>query len=141
MSKVRVHELAKEFDLENKEVIERLSAAGVEVKTHSSSVYADEARAILSKPAQKAAKPKRAGVMIVRKKPQVKKEEAEAAEPKKAVPPMIRKAAAKPEQAAPVEEAAPAPAATEAAPAPVEAEAPQPAAPSAGPSGPRRDEA
>ena len=47
MSKVRVHELAKEFDLENKEVIERLSAAGVEVKTHSSSVYADEARAIL----------------------------------------------------------------------------------------------
>ena len=105
MSKVRVHELAKEFDLENKEVIERLSAAGVEVKTHSSSVYADEARAILSKPAQKAAKPKRAGVMIVRKKPQVKKEEAEAAEPKKAVPPMIRKAAAKPEQAAPVEEA------------------------------------
>ena len=83
MSKVRVHELAKEFDLENKEVIERLSAAGVEVKTHSSSVYADEARAILSKPAQKAAKPKRAGVMIVRKKPQVKKEEAEAAEPKK----------------------------------------------------------
>ena len=91
MSKVRVHELAKEFDLENKEVIERLSAAGVEVKTHSSSVYADEARAILSKPAQKAAKPKRAGVMIVRKKPQVKKEEAEAAEPKKAVPPMIRR--------------------------------------------------
>ena len=44
MSKVRVHELAKEFDLENKEVIERLSAAGVEVKTHSSSVYADEAQ-------------------------------------------------------------------------------------------------
>ena len=129
MSKVRVHELAKEFDLENKEVIERLSAAGVEVKTHSSSVYADEARSILSKPAQKSAKPKRAGVMIVRKKPQVKKEEAEAAEPKKAVPPMIRKAAAKPEQPAPVEEAAPAPAAVEAAPAPVEVEAPAPVAP------------
>ena len=129
MSKVRVHELAKEFDLENKEVIERLSAAGVEVKTHSSSVYADEARSILSKPAQKAAKPKRAGVMIVRKKPQVKKEETEATEPKKAVPPMIRKAAAKPEQPAPAEEQAPAPAAVEAAPAPVEAEAPAPVAP------------
>ena len=50
MSKVRVHELAKEFELENKKVIERLSAAGVEVKTHSSSFNAVDCRAILSKP-------------------------------------------------------------------------------------------
>ena len=38
MSKVRVHELAKEFELENKEVIQRLNAAEITAKTHSSSV-------------------------------------------------------------------------------------------------------
>ena len=46
MSKVRVHELAKEFGLENKEAIQRLQQGGLSVKTHSSSVYEDEARAI-----------------------------------------------------------------------------------------------
>ena len=37
MSK-RVYEIARELDLESKEVISRLREAGVEVKSHSSSV-------------------------------------------------------------------------------------------------------
>jgi translation initiation factor IF-2 len=71
MSKIRVHELAKEFGLDNKEVIDRLQAAGIAVKTHSSSVYEDEARAVLSKGAAETPKKparKRPGMMIVRKK-------------------------------------------------------------------------
>ena len=46
MGKMRVHELAKEFGLENKEVIDQLKSAGLAVKTHSSSVHGDAARAI-----------------------------------------------------------------------------------------------
>ena len=38
MAKKRVHEIAKAHDLASKEVLEKLQAAGVEVKTASSSV-------------------------------------------------------------------------------------------------------
>ena len=74
MSKKRVHELAKEFGLENRDALLRLQAAGIEAKTHSSSVYEEEARAVL----QRAEMPeshdsdeakRRPGMMIVRKKP------------------------------------------------------------------------
>ena len=34
MAKKRVHELAKEFGLENREVVQILTAAGIEAKTH-----------------------------------------------------------------------------------------------------------
>ena len=92
MSKKRVHELAKEFGLENREAVLLLQQGGVDVKTHSSSVYEDEARAVLIKakgkpapaaapaapapgaaapaaaPAGAAAGPKRVGMMIVKKK-------------------------------------------------------------------------
>ena len=74
MGKKRVHELAKEFELDNREVITILQAAGIDAKTHSSSVYEEEARAALLKATNKApvepppAAPKRAGMMIVRKK-------------------------------------------------------------------------
>ncbi len=87
MSKKRVHELAKEFGLENREAVLILQQGGVDVKTHSSSVYEDEARAVLIKakgkpapaapapaadpaaaPAAAAAGPKRVGMMIVKKK-------------------------------------------------------------------------
>ncbi|MEM6531000.1 MAG: translation initiation factor IF-2 [Myxococcota bacterium] len=123
MSKVRVHELAKEFGLENKEALTLLQQEGVSVKTHSSSVDEDEGRAALRK--HKAApddeKPKankRAGMMIIKKKKK-KPEEAEVA----AAP------AAEDDAAAPVTEE-PAPAAEEvAAAAPVEA-APEVEAPS-----------
>jgi translation initiation factor IF-2 len=43
MSKKRVHEIAKAHGLESKELVERLKAAGVEVKTASSSVEEDVA--------------------------------------------------------------------------------------------------
>ncbi|MBI5510280.1 MAG: translation initiation factor IF-2 [Deltaproteobacteria bacterium] len=75
MAKKRVHELAKEFGLDNREVVRLLQAAGIDAKTHSSSVYEEEARAVLSKTSHKVeetpAPPppqKRAGMMIVRKK-------------------------------------------------------------------------
>ena len=86
MSKVRVHELAKEFGLENKEVIQRLNAADITAKTHSSSVDGDAARKVLSGGAEaKPKKKKRAGMMIVRKKsapqPEATPEPAAAAAP------------------------------------------------------------
>jgi translation initiation factor IF-2 len=85
MGKMRVHELAKEFGLENKEVLDQLNKSGLAVKTHSSSVHGDEARAILRKGGAKPAKvakvageeaeaeeqpvkKRRPGMMIVRKK-------------------------------------------------------------------------
>ena len=43
MSK-RVYEIARELDLESKEVISRLREAGVEVKSHSSSVASPRTR-------------------------------------------------------------------------------------------------
>ncbi len=87
MGKKRVHELAKEFGLENREAVLLLQQGGVDVKTHSSSVYEDEARAVLMKARGKAAPqaptamaaeptpsasgpgaPKRTGMMVIKKK-------------------------------------------------------------------------
>src|SRR5687768_10391106 len=76
MSKKRVHELAKEYGLENKDVLQALQQAGMSVKTHSSSVYEDEARAILDRrggsPVVAAdaggVKPRGPGLRIVKKK-------------------------------------------------------------------------
>ncbi len=42
MSKIRVHELAKELGLSSKETIEKLGGLGVEVKSHASSVSDEE---------------------------------------------------------------------------------------------------
>ena len=44
MGKLRVHELAKKLNISNQEVIAKLNAKGVIVRTHSSSV--DEAEAL-----------------------------------------------------------------------------------------------
>ena len=72
MGKLRVHELAKKVGLTNSEVISKLQAGGLAVKTHSSSVHEDEAMGILGKEGISAPvenpKPKRKGMMIVRKK-------------------------------------------------------------------------
>ena len=78
MGKKRVHELAKEFGLDNREVVQRLQAAGMQVKTHSSSVYEDEARAILTRGAvpEEPIKAARPGMTIVRKKKPTDGEEA-----------------------------------------------------------------
>ena len=71
MSKKRVHELAKELGMDNREVVNALQAAGISVKTHSSSVYEEEALAVLNKmkgnvPAAPVA-PRRPGMVIVKK--------------------------------------------------------------------------
>ncbi len=46
MPKKRVHELAKELDLENKELIAHLEKIGITVKSHSSSLEDDEVEKI-----------------------------------------------------------------------------------------------
>ncbi len=47
MPKVRVYELARELDLPNKEILDKLTQAGIIVRSHSSSVDEEEARAAL----------------------------------------------------------------------------------------------
>lgn len=47
MPKVRIYELAREFDLPNREILDKLAQAGIIVRSHSSSVDEDEARAAL----------------------------------------------------------------------------------------------
>ncbi len=113
MSKVRVHELAKEFGLENKDALAALQREGISVKTHSSSVDEDEGRAAIRKhhaAPDKPAPKKRAGMMIIKKKKKNAEAEAEEAP-----------AEAQAEEAAPAEEPASAPA--EAAPVSPVAEA------------------
>ena len=73
MSKKRVHELAKELGLDNREAVVALQAAGVQVKTHSSSVYEEEAMSVLKKvatppPPAAPAVGRRPGMMIVKKR-------------------------------------------------------------------------
>ena len=43
MAKIRVHELAKELNRENKEIIQALLKNGVEVKSHMSNVEETDA--------------------------------------------------------------------------------------------------
>ncbi len=54
MAKKRIYEIAKELKLTNKEVIERLSASGIKVKSHASLVDEEEARRLLFSPASAA---------------------------------------------------------------------------------------
>lgn len=102
MSKKRVHELAKDLGMDNREVVLALQAAGISVKTHSSSVYEEEALAVLNKVKnpEPAAPARRPGMMIVKKKRQVEAEkpkqqaaEVEAHEveaPESVTPPAVR---------------------------------------------------
>jgi translation initiation factor IF-2 len=48
MVKVRVHELAKKLGLENKELIEKLNKAGIDIKSHSSAVEEADAMKLLN---------------------------------------------------------------------------------------------
>ena len=50
MAKKRVHELAREHDMPAKEVVEKLKAAGIEVKASASAVDEDAARRAPSEP-------------------------------------------------------------------------------------------
>ena len=109
MSTKRVHELAKELGLENREAVQALQAAGISVKTHSSSVYEEEAMAVLVKLKSPAPPqpPKRPGMMIVKKR---REDESDAAETA-----ALEQAPAQPEAPEPQAPQAPATAATPAA--------------------------
>ena len=58
MAKIRVHELAKELERDNKEIIAALQKLGVEVKSHMSNVEDAEAGKIRGMFAKKTARPK-----------------------------------------------------------------------------------
>ena len=47
MAKVRVHELAKAHDMSSKDVLDKLRAAGIEVKAPASAVDIDQATAAM----------------------------------------------------------------------------------------------
>jgi len=79
LPKVRVYELARELELPNKEVLDRLAQAGIVVRSHSSSVDEEEARAAL-----KAAFPKKKKGQAPAPKPVMEKRK----EPLKAKPPV-----------------------------------------------------
>ena len=49
MGMIRVHELAKVFDLTSKEVLDQLNKAGFKVKSHSSNVNEERARLLLTR--------------------------------------------------------------------------------------------
>src|SRR5882672_6834936 len=77
MSKKRVYELAKDLGLSNKEMVDWLKSHDYDVKSHSSSLEDDQARAVSEKfhseKAPKAAppKPSSSGVVLRRKKADV----------------------------------------------------------------------
>lgn len=62
MSKIRVHQLAKELGLSSKEAIEKLAALGVSVKSHSSTIEDEAAEKLRTSliPAKKSAPAKKA---------------------------------------------------------------------------------
>jgi translation initiation factor IF-2 len=70
MGKKRIHEIAKELGVDSKELLNKLLAAGLAVKTHSSTVYEEEVRAVLDREKTHEATPavRRPGMMIVKKR-------------------------------------------------------------------------
>ncbi len=58
MAKVRVHELAKRFGLSNQELLNRLAAKGIVVKSHSSNIDEDQVAQVLQTTAEVSAKPR-----------------------------------------------------------------------------------
>ena len=77
MSKKRVYELAKDLGLSNKEMVDWLKSHDYDVKSHSSSLEDDQARAVTEKfaaeksPKAAAPKPSTGGVVLRRKKADV----------------------------------------------------------------------
>ena len=104
MAKVKVHEIAKEFDIKSNEVIAALAAIGIEGKTASSGLEDDQAEAVRKKlsgksaaPAKAAEKPEKKAAGSAEAKPAPKSAEAAAAPAK----PAPEKAAARPVKPAP----------------------------------------
>ena len=101
MGKIRVYQLAKELQLDNKELLKKIGELGIEVKSHMSVVDEESAKAITAsvkeppspraksvkkakKPAAPAGKKTSAGKAAARKEP-AKKETAKKATPKKEI--------------------------------------------------------
>lgn len=93
MPKVRVYELAREFGLPNKEVLDKLTQAGITVRSHSSSVDEAEARAALKGVLPKKKTKTQAPISKEAKKPAPKEE------PKKRVDSVKAKGAVSAEKA------------------------------------------
>jgi len=141
MAKKRVHELAKELGLDNKAMVAKLVEWGYDIKTHSSSLEEDEARAVVDRvTAERRPAPKIAGGGVVIRRSRPRSETAAPSEPEAAHPPAEPVSVAPPEsepaEAAPAPEAPAAesaPAAVEPVPAPVPESVPAPAAPAPAP--------
>lgn len=67
MGKRRVYEIAKDLGIDSKDLVAKLQAIGVEVKSHSSTIDEDDLKRALAKPAEKKPEAKRPG-LVVRKK-------------------------------------------------------------------------
>ena len=121
MGKTRVYELAQKLGLENKVLLERLQAAGVDAKTHMSVLEEDELQKFetASTPTIEKIEEERINPGIIRRR---RKEVAPPAAVESA--PEEAPAASEPAAEAPVAESAP-PAPAEPEPAPVEASAPE----------------
>ena len=81
MTKMRVHELAKELGIENKELIERLQKEGLDIKSHMSSLEEEMAEKMR----------KTFGKSKAQEKPQVKPEQKAEGKEEKAAPPPKKK--------------------------------------------------
>ncbi len=84
MAKMRVHELAKEIEIQSKDLVAALSEAGIEGKTPSSSLEEDQIELIRKKFAKKAEKKEPAKKEAAKAEPE--KKEAEKKEPVKKEP-------------------------------------------------------
>ncbi len=70
MAKIKVHEIAKEFDIKSSEVVTALAALGIEGKTASSGLEDDQAEAVRKKLSGKSAPKEASGDKPVEKKPE-----------------------------------------------------------------------
>ncbi|SNB45658.1 translation initiation factor IF-2 [Geobacter sp. DSM 9736] len=135
MSKIRVYELAQKMGIDNKELMAKLQAVGVEVKNHMAVIDEADAKKLTEAPPKAAAPVKevakeevRVTSTIIRRRP--KAVEAEPPKPEEPAPLVEEVKEEKPEPVAAAPEEAPAPPVVE----------PQPAAPPAIPAAPPKAE-
>ena len=110
MAKIKVHEIAKEFDIKSSEVIAVLASMGIEGKAPASGLEDDQAEAVRKKLSGKSSAPKAAESAPKTEKPAAKAEPkaapSEKEAPRAAAKP-VRPAAAAPASAAPVKKKKP----------------------------------
>ena len=77
MGKMRVYQLAKELQIENKDLLKAIKKLGLDVKSHMSVLDDESAKSItaaVKSPAPKAAKAKKKAAAPAKKKPTAAKE-------------------------------------------------------------------